>query len=166
MSGLYSTGALELTNSDPKDDDPSVTVPSTKVWSGDWTIPTGTTAVDHMPASFTPMTLTTSAQAVSGLNETSILPQSLNGVKLTIIYKVALVYGTNASATPNMEEEVKVENILLYDPNGTGFSNTISSWEMNKKYTYTISINPVTNVIKFAPVIPQDWTPEIGLPID
>ena len=77
----------------------------------------------------------------------TVLPQTLGtvattdpaaaatgNVKFSLTYKIKTEYGTDF----NYEEEIKVEDVLL-----TAFSNAITSWDMNYKYIYHITIKAV-----------------------
>ena len=72
-----------------------------------------------------------------------LLPQSLADVKLTVKY--FLKGDTYVSQT----EEIELDT-------ATDGSNTIGSWEMAKKYNYTLVFG--VDAIKLSPVVAEDWT--------
>ena len=176
ISNVANMGTLVLTNSDPKDDASSVTIPSTKAWSTDgWDVDassledltatqTGSGSIKVMDLELEPEETDPDAGLIPGLSSVTVLPQEIGSdMVLTINYNISITYGT--SGTPYSVEN-RSATVPMYLAEGTAFSNDIDEWEMNKKYTYTIKINPATNVILFLPDT-SDWTEVTGtLPIE
>lgn len=138
VKDLYNQGTLSLTNSDPG------TPTTTKAWTGDWT--TSGTKGNLTPAN---LALTASNQTV--LANQSVLPQSLSGITLDFKLEIVTTY-SNVSNT-----EIITKSIPFYAASGEAFSSTINSWEQNKKYIYTLVVEPSENRVLFDPAVETDW---------
>lgn len=83
----------------------------------------------------------------------SVLPQTLgNTIKLTIKYDLQTLHGTTVYID---EKDLEVSAVL--NTAKLNATTAISSWCMNKRYTYNITIDPVTEVITFDPAV-AEWT--------
>jgi len=81
------------------------------------------------------------------LEERSVMPQLTNKVGFKLAYKVQAYHGTELY----LEEvrEVGINN----DKNIGQLANTVTSWEANKKITYHIIIDPVSEIVTFDPAV-------------
>ena len=160
------TGSYSVTNTYDADS-------KTKAWSElkVWTPKTDATPEPVSPASEVKLTLqknsTSSGDPVDLIAERTVLPHTLATSTsdtpaatdlFTISYKIEVFYdGTDASEvdknTPYLTE------ILHFSKPLTEFAPTISAWEINSKYTYNITIDPVGNKIKFDPAV-EKWADE------
>ena len=108
------------------------------------------------------LTLPVSTQeidATSLLAERTVMPQLTSGVNFTLNYKVTAKHGNDVF----MEEYVTVEKTIAELA-----SAALASWNMNKKITYNVIIDPVTSKVKFDPAV-ESWANEearsINLPV-
>ena len=143
LTPIINKGTLTLTNSD-------LNATGIKAYTGTgangvpaWTPSTGSTDVISLEGALSqiPKTAVSTATAVEIESMTStVLPQSLSGMTLTVNYSISTFYGTSTTAhdTENLTAEVAMSSL------GT-------AWEMNKIYTYIIKIDPSTEVITFLP---------------
>lgn len=149
LAGVYNTGTLNLTNSDPG------TANTPKAWVGAngnvWSSPSNATTITMLErctstgAETGPGALTSSPTVM--LNGQSVLPQAVtNDMKLTVVYSIYYKYNGNLYA----KERIKTETLL------SAFSGSVTEWGMNKKITYTININPKTTVVKIDPAV-EEW---------
>ena len=90
--------------------------------------------------------LTTNAADYVLLNEKSIYPILLPNETLNFKIRIKAYHGTTLYS-----EEVITKSILF----NTLGSPAITAWNANTKYTYTIIVNPETNIIKFDPAVEQ-----------
>ena len=138
LAGVYDTGTLALTNSDP---DPNSA--TTRAWTGSWNTNGQTKKSIDMTAVTTPLTTT----PVDVLEMQSVLPQAVTSdMILSFDYNIVTKFN-------NVEysHEIVHADIAL-----SSFSGTISNWEMNKKITYTINIIPETSLVRIDPAM-VDW---------
>ena len=146
LDGIYTTGDLVLTNTEP-----TGTASATSEWQGGWT-PTGSTTTINMTAVATPLDKT---NATTILAMQSVLPQTVtNAVVLSFDYNIDTKFNGEKYAQEKIHASIK-----LNDANAV--TGRISSWDMNKKVTYTIIIDPVTTTIKIDPAM-VDWVVETG----
>ena len=77
----------------------------------------------------------------------SVMPQLTNGVKFTLVYKVQALHGDTVYL-----EEIRTVGIdaaqVLSD-----LAGTVTSWGANKKITYHIIIDPVSEKVTFDPAV-------------
>ena len=145
LSGVYSTGSLSLTNSDPS------TSATAKAWTKSstcgWT-PSGSTSSLSDANTHELSTTATSLVAMR-----TVLPQSVDGMRLTLTYTVKTYTG-------NSETPIIVETMSLTDELDN-LVPTITDWLMGHKITYTLAIDPSTDMIEFQPTLEQ-WNPTNG----
>lgn len=82
----------------------------------------------------------------------SVMPQVTSGVKFTLVYKVQALHGTDVYL-----EEIRTVGIDA-DAVLSNLAGTVASWEANKKITYHIIIDPVSEKVTFDPAV-ADWDP-------
>ena len=133
FTDVYTTGTLSLTNTEP-----SASTVQTQAWTGDWSF-TGQTPGD---LAMTYTDALTASDAVL-LPEQSILPQALTSVHLQFDYNISYKYNNNEYAHEKISADIPL----------TDFSPEVSSWAMNHKITYAITINPETTVVKIDPAM-------------
>ena len=137
---VYNKGTLSLSNSDPSSK-------QTKAWTGSWepVAPTTTVAMTDVT---TPLT----TSFVDVLAMQNVLPQTVtNAVKLNFNYNISYKYNGAEYAHEKIAASVQLNAI----------TDAISSWDMNKKITYQITIDPVTTTIKIDPAV-VDWEAQAG----
>ena len=116
-----------------------------------WTASTTTTDVDELTLANT-KALNLEAGETEGNSELfldfrSVLPQTLtDNIVLTIKYDLQTLHGTTVYLD---EKDLEVSAKLN--------TTTIKNWCMNKRYTYNITIDPVTDIITFDPAV-AEWT--------
>lgn len=131
LTNVANKGTFSLTNSDPGEN-------KTKEWTvTEWTSLGG--AVEVKPTIASPLTLGTTAKDIFGWQ--SVIPQNTAAVKMTVKFTVATEYPSKTV------EEVVTKTVNLSD-----FTVNIPAWERNKRYTYTLIIEPDTGIIKIIPV--------------
>lgn len=146
LDGIYTTGNLVLTNTEP-----AGTASATSEWQGGWT-PTGSTTTINMTAVDTPLDKT---NATTILAMQSVLPQTVtNAVVLSFDYNIDTKFNTSKYAQEKIHASIQLNS-------ASAVTGPISSWDMNKKVTYTIIIDPVTTTIKIDPAM-VDWVVETG----
>ncbi len=90
------------------------------------------------------------------LAERTVMPQTLGStVKFMLKFKIKLFHDTNNDGTKDgaaYSEEV----ITITEQNLTALVSAPTSWNMNTKVKYTITIDPVGKIVKFDPAV-VDW---------
>ena len=106
----------------------------------------------------------TSGDAVQLLALRSVMPQLSNGVELSLVYTVKAyhVVNNNVEANPYLSE-VRTVGI---GTNATKYlsdlvNSSVINWLPNKKITYHIVIDPVTEKVTFDPAV-EDYDPVTG----
>lgn len=149
LEGIYRRGTMTLTNS-------ARTETGTRDW---YSIPSPTTmwetgaGSNQTPFTLVSSDLTIGTQGTTILEMRSFMPQVLgNGAKLSLTYTiVAKSNNTETSRESDIPATVVLNTIL-----NTSDVN-INQWLPNRKYTYTIAINPVSAEIVLNPVVEADW---------
>ena len=158
LSGVYDKGTLSLINTEPTLPDPILGEKANWTWTDastkplPWT-PTGEKKTITMsdPAD----ALTTSEADI--LPMMSVMPQAVtDAMVLSFKYNISTRFGTSAAAAPEYAHEEIQANIKLSE-----VTSHIGIWDMNKKITYTITIDPKTTIIKIDPAM-VDWIPQTG----
>ncbi|MBO4657730.1 MAG: fimbrillin family protein [Bacteroidales bacterium] len=154
LLGVYDTGTLTLSNGDPINDNPSVTTHKTKAWTGGWETQGSRTTYNMNDVTAPLNTADSEVGPTTLLVERSVLPQSVSdndNLKLSFDYLISTKFDGTEYSHEKIHAEVKLKD----------FSGAIGEWEMNKKITYTISINPETTVIRIDPAM-VDWIPNVS----
>jgi hypothetical protein len=146
---------------------------NTKAWSEAkvWTPKDGATetiaptkatdGTDTAPLALTLAKNTTSTDAVDLIAERTVLPHTLSATDVfTIAYKIE-VYYDGTDATPEDKATPYLTEILNFSKPLTGFASAVTAWNINTKYTYAITIDPVGNKIKFDPAV-EAWSLAAG----
>lgn len=139
LTGVYTTGSLSLTNSDPG-------TTGTKAWtttgwatSGSTTFMNGKTGisleVDNEKSLF---------------DMQSVIPQNNGEIKAEFTYTLRTQFDAN-----NYIEETVPASVNL-----SSFTGDSGEWAMNHKITYTIIIDPQTYYIELLPTLVEDWPEE------
>lgn len=139
VKDIYNQGTLTLTNTDPN------TEKTPKAWTGDW-------AVSGTKGNLTPANLALTDTNQDLLANQSVLPQALSGIALEFKLEIVTTYSSTVSNT-----EIITKSIPFYAASGEAFSNTISNWEQNKKYIYTLVVEPSEKRVLFDPAVETDW---------
>ncbi len=153
LKNVYNVGDLSLTNSQP------VQTPSCQSWeTTGWTISSGATVSDIPSTMTSGQALTLEAATIEGFDNRTVLPQETSNMQMSLSTRIRTTYGTN-----NYIEETIDFTVNLSDFIGT----TSSSWDMNKRITYTITIDPSTALIEIVPEM-KTWatTPESMITIE
>ncbi len=138
VKDIYNQGTLTLNNSDPG------TEKTPKAWTGDW-------AVSGTKGNLTPANLALTDTNQDLLANQSVLPQALSGIALEFKLEIVTAY-SNVSNT-----EIITKSIPFYAASGEAFSNSISNWEQNKKYIYTLVVEPSEKRVLFDPAVETAW---------
>lgn len=180
LASVFSTGTLSLTATVP-------TTKTTQAWTvptgSVWTSPSNEIATnsawfstEYANGGNTPLELTAhylNANAIAD-NYITVLPQTVtDNMKLTFKMTINTYYGADlasakiagaintevipvtAFATDDATDAYDAAGILL---NKLG-TTPITAWEMNKKITYNIIIDPSTTTILYDPAV-EDWVAE------
>ena len=83
----------------------------------------------------------------------SVMPQVTSGVKFTLVYRVQALHGNVIYL-----DEIRTVGISA-DASLSQLITSVPKWEANKKITYHIIIDPVSEKVTFDPAI-EDWEPE------
>ena len=153
LTGVYNTGTLSLINSDPN----SATTREW-TWTGadtgslPWTTSGNTTTITMYDVTTAlPSATDPNTDPVELLAMRSVLPQAVtNDMVLSFDFNIVTKFGTEGHEVEYAHENVHT-SIKLSD-----FVSTIANWEMNKRITYTVTINPETTTIKIDPAM-VDW---------
>ena len=153
LSGVYDTGTLTLTNTDPN------TSATTRAWTGSWDFTDQATTSMSMSNVTTALTTTADDHVILGMQ--SVLPQSVTSAKkLSFDYNIDTYYQGQGDVQPVRYSREKIHaDIDLSTINGA--SGPITSWDMNKKITYTITIDPETKLVRIDPAM-VDWVTDSG----
>lgn len=138
LAAVKNQGSLSMTNTDPGSK-------QTKEWTvTNWAAADATAPIE---ATGLNKALTATDQELIGYK--SVLPQDVtNAMVLTVNYKVTTTYPGKT-----VTEDASASAAL------SAFSGAITAWEMNKRYTYTVVINPDAGIIRIIPV-ETDWIDE------
>ena len=142
ISNIYNTGSIALTNADPNSANQLV------AWTGEWstTGTAGTQSASNLP-------LTASNQDLYAIQ--TVLPQSVSALALNFKIRIVTTYNDSSPAVTNTELITK--SIPFYAATGTALSNSVSSWAKNKKYIYTLIVEPSENRVLFDPASEANW---------
>lgn len=148
LAAVKNQGTLSMSNADPGST-------QTKAWAvTNWA---ATTSTETIAPETTPIAVNLNSEAKEVLGYKSVLPQAItDDMVLTVNYSVTTTYNTNVKT---VVEDATTSAKL------SAFSGSIEAWEMNKRYTYTVIINPDTGIIKIIPV-ETDWIVESEYPIN
>lgn len=80
----------------------------------------------------------------------SVMPQLTSNVKFTLVYKVQALHGTTVYLEETRTVGIDANEVL------SSLANTVASWGANKKITYHIIIDPVSEKVTFDPAV-EDW---------
>lgn len=147
VSNVHKTGTLRLQNSDPG------TARTTKPWTvAPWTT---TAATDTLSREGKTFTLGASNQIL--MDSRTVLPQGTYGMVLTFDYTIHTHYDSGNPLSSTAENAHA--SIDMYLDFG------LHSWGMNESVTYTIVINPDTNIIVFEPTLTEAWNTDQNNPM-
>ena len=138
LAAVKNQGSLSMTNTDPgsKQTNP-------------WTVTNWAAADATAPIAAADLNIALTATDQEIIGYKSVLPQDVtNAMVLTVNYKVTTTYPGKT-----VTEDASASAAL------SAFSGAITAWEMNKRYTYTVVINPDAGIIRIIPV-ETDWIDE------
>lgn len=152
IDGIYFSGNMSMTNSDPGANSPR----TTRAWSNQnqiyfWT-PTGTVTSSESPFSFVSSNtgITTTSQAI--LNLRSFMPQSLENAILVLNYSITTKRNGVVTLT---EDNIPSTINLNLIKNTSGIA--ITDWLPNRIYTYNLTIDPICQDILIYPTLESNW---------
>ena len=158
ISNVFKAGALNLRNSDPS------TATTTKAWTSpggtapEWTLDPSSTDAIAASGEWTLANQLAGGDYTTIIDSQSVLPQTItSGMVMTISYTVKTIYDSSHYVKENVTTTVALSD----------FTTSFVAWEMNKIITYSIVIDPATDLILFDPD-ETDWTvmPETDVVID
>ena len=141
LGRVYTTGSITLSNSEP------ASLPSTSAWSGSWVTSGTKTNISSPIAGLNDNLSIASTDGVVVFPMHSMIPQSVSNSYISFDYTIRTTYDANNY----IEENASTGLILL-----SGFTGAPASWQMNKKVTYKVTINPELSEILIDPV-DTDW---------
>lgn len=149
LKSVHKQGTLSLHNSAPS-------TTQQKAWTADvanyyWN-PTDTASDTEIVTSNTALTADFNALFA----QQSVLPQEVtNGMVLDIKYAITIKYdGATILAEQNIPATIQMNTLK------NGDDVAIGQWLPNKIYTYSITINPITDQILIDPAIDANWATE------
>jgi hypothetical protein len=148
ISGVYNTGTLALTNSDPSSTQEKAWANADgKVWSSPSNAVETALIERESDLSVVDSLTVNPTVLLAGHN---VLPQALvdGQQQVTVVFSI---YRKNANGYYSKE---RIKHV--FDLNDFTASTPVTAWEMNKKITYTIIINPKTEKVLLDPVV-EEW---------
>jgi len=145
---------------------PSIATPASASSEAVLWVPTTNGTTEEITLESEEMTLDaneeTSGDAVQLLALRSVMPQLSNGVELSLVYTVKAyhVVNNNVEANPYLSE---VRTVGIDDTKYLSnlVNSSVINWLPNKKITYHIVIDPVTEKVTFDPAV-EDYDPVTG----
>ena len=167
-SKVKKTGTLTLAQTDKGSKGiKAFTLPTNSIWTPGSVYSGSPTASDY--ASFTlsyASVLTTTAVAImdGGMPDgfQAVMPQAVDDdITITMTYTIDTYYGTEAQCTGGSKATYKktTETVTTSAIQLNDITSAPQYWQMNKKYTYTLTIDPKSSLIKFDPAV-DTWTSE------
>lgn len=166
LQGVYTQGSMSLANSD----NGSL---GQKAWTAAnatylWDTTGSTTNYDLVTSdtaltdSFTTVFPTAATQtSFAGITAQTVLPQAVTtGMKLVITYAVTIKYKAGTANEETILAEHDIPATVQLNTLTNSSSVAITQWLPNKIYTYSITINPLTDQILIDPAIEADWATE------
>ncbi len=151
LKTLPDTGTMSMTTSDPG-----------TTGTSPWTVTawSGLSGEQTLAAADLPKTLATEAGSETELmGWQSVIPQAVTeDMVLSVKFTVITTYKSDGATVRTVEEDVTVSVPL------NSFTG-VTAWEMNKRYIYTLVINPDTHLITIIPV-ETNWVEESEYPIN
>lgn len=139
---VLTTGSISLTNTTAPDAEQALKITE---WSGSWETDSTTGSISGS-ASSTPIN-TSSYTVVLPLH--AVLPQSVADIYMSLKYEVTTTSeNTTTHHTHTFTETVNVPELAL-----SSFSGYVGNWDPNKRITYSLNINPKTNIISVTPTV-------------
>ena len=149
LAGVRNTGSLSLTNADPE---------ATRTQAWNYTGWTGVSGSQTISATGLDAALGTE-DSIELLGWQSVLPQNvIDSMTLTVNFSVTTTYDLGGGSRKVITEAASAGCSL------TQFTD-IESWDMNKRITYTVVINPDSKKITIIPT-EKDWTIETEYPLN
>ena len=153
LEGYYTTGTMNLRNED-------LGSTGTKKWTSSgaptllWAPTSGTNTTPLAILDNGNIALSTSTTSVMAMR--SFLPQTLgDAVVLNILYTVE---NRKKSDNSLVSSENNIPATIRLNKIKNTSSLDITQWVPNKRYTYSIAINPLSQEILLEPTLEADWT--------
>ncbi len=145
-------GSLVLTNAD------DATAATTKAWTATnasstnisgWVPSTEKETIEFNDSDVLTIDVNTTGDGTKSeiLPLRSVMPQVTNGVKFTLVYKVQALHGSNVYLEEIRTVGIDADKVL------SNLAGTVTSWDANKKITYHIIIDPVSEKVTFDPAV-------------
>ena len=148
LSSVHKQGTMTLSNSD-------LGSTGTKPWTASNTVYLWNATDSASDIALTSGTIPDSNEYTTILNR-SVLPQNLtDATVLTITYSITTKFNNGSTTTIVSTEKGIQASIQLNTLENE--STLIEGWLPNKIYTYSITINPVSDRIIISPAIVSDW---------
>lgn len=145
FASVVKKGSLSMNLSSTEAGVQAWTLPDNKIWT-----PSSEDADKAALNAATAQELTTTATTQDGkLAEWTVLPQALSAINFHINYTIKAY--KNDSTDPYSTETI--DEVLPIAGDDGIFKAAGNYWEMNKKYTYTVTIAPSTSIIYFDPAV-------------
>ena len=165
LQSVYTQGSMSLTNSDNGSMGQKAWTPANSTYF--WDTYGGTSNFDLVTSdtglndnSFTTVFPTAATQTSAGITAQSVLPQAVtNGMKLVITYAVTIKYKAGTANEETILAEQDIPATVQLNTLMNSSSVAITQWLPNKIYTYSITINPLTDQILIDPAV-ENWTTE------
>lgn len=145
-------GSLVLTNAD------DATAATTKAWTATnasstnisgWVPSTEKETIEFNDSDVLTIDVNTTGDGTKSeiLSLRSVMPQVTNGVKFTLVYKVQALHGSTVYLEEIRTVGIDADKVL------SNLAGTVTSWDANKKITYHIIIDPVSEKVTFDPAV-------------
>ncbi len=162
VTGVYNQGTLTLNNNNAKTSGVGEwTLPANSVWTP---LPVDDPATPENETSTTtlswtgPLTLSNETATVFDEKTVYVLPQTLEAAQqiVTVDYDIVqyqMIDTDGDPLTPSVKTFVSQKNYTTPKNLSDG---ALNHWQMNKNITYTLSFNPIGEMILFAPAV-EAW---------
>ena len=142
INNVHTRGSISLTNTTPPDDEQTLKITE---WTGSWATDDTTS---NLAGPDTATELNATSYTVIMPNH-AVLPQPVADIYISLNYEVTTESENSVTGhTHSVTETVQVPNLAL-----NSFSGYVGNWETNKRITYSIQINPKTNIISILPTV-------------
>ncbi|MBQ6198586.1 MAG: hypothetical protein IJK44_05070 [Bacteroidales bacterium] len=142
INNVRTSGSISLSNTTAPEDEQTLKITE---WTGSWET-NATTANLAGPATATTLNATSYTEI---LPWHAVLPQDVEDIYISLSYEVTTESENSAThSTHSVTETVEVPNLAL-----NSFTGYAGNWDSNKRITYSIQINPKTNIISVLPTV-------------
>lgn len=168
LSSVHKQGTLTLTNADPGDTRQN----AQNAWTPDvpnyfWLAKDAASNIAMVSSDTdlteTPAILYPSAadQSTYSITAQSVLPQQVtDAMVLELTYAITIKYKAGTADEVTILAETDIPASIQLNTLKNGSNVAITDWLPNKIYTYSITINPLTDQILIDPAIDANWATE------